>query len=112
VTAVRPQARRLPAGPLLAAALPALLVSIATATAVGPASLGVLDVLAVVRAQLGFGESGVSRIAQGIVWDLRLPRTLLAAICGAGLAVCGAVLQSLLRNPLADPFLLGVSAGA
>jgi iron complex transport system permease protein len=41
-----------------------------------------------------------------------MPRTLLAAVCGAGLALCGAVMQSLLRNPLADPFVLGVSSGA
>lgn len=41
-----------------------------------------------------------------------MPRTLLAAVCGAGLAVCGTVMQSLLRNPLADPFVLGVSSGA
>ncbi len=47
-----------------------------------------------------------------IVWDVRLPRVLLASIVGAGLAVVGAALQALLRNPLADPYLLGTSAGA
>jgi iron complex transport system permease protein len=47
-----------------------------------------------------------------IVWQLRLPRVVLAALSGAGLALCGAILQSLLRNPLADPFVLGVSSGA
>ena len=47
-----------------------------------------------------------------IVWDVRLPRVLLATIVGAGLAVVGAALQALLRNPLADPYLLGTSAGA
>jgi iron complex transport system permease protein len=49
---------------------------------------------------------------QSIVWDVRLPRVLLAAITGAGLAVVGATLQALLRNPLADPYLLGTSSGA
>lgn len=47
-----------------------------------------------------------------IVWDFRLPRALLALLVGAGLAVVGTVLQALVRNPLADPFLLGVSSGA
>ncbi len=59
-----------------------------------------------------WGESTLAPLRDGIVWNLRMPRTLLAAVCGAGLAVCGAVMQSLLRNPLADPFVLGVSSGA
>lgn len=56
--------------------------------------------------------STLAPLRDGIVWDLRMPRTLLAAVCGTGLAVCGTVMQSLLRNPLADPFVLGVSSGA
>jgi iron complex transport system permease protein len=51
-------------------------------------------------------------IDEGIVWNYRLTRALVAASCGAGLAVSGVVLQALLRNPLADPYLLGISAGA
>ena len=47
-----------------------------------------------------------------IVWNLRLPRVLLGAVVGAALAVSGAALQALTRNPLADPFLFGVSSGA
>lgn len=47
-----------------------------------------------------------------ILWSLRLPRALLAALVGAGLAASGATLQGVLRNPLADPFVLGVSGGA
>ncbi|HYO56209.1 iron ABC transporter permease [Archangium sp.] len=47
-----------------------------------------------------------------IFWSLRLPRALLAAVIGAGLAASGATLQGVLRNPLADPFVLGVSGGA
>ncbi|MGH3917275.1 MAG: FecCD family ABC transporter permease [Pseudonocardiaceae bacterium] len=47
-----------------------------------------------------------------IVWDFRMPRALLAIFVGAGLAIVGAVLQAVVRNPLADPFLLGVSSGA
>ncbi|MEU8495878.1 FecCD family ABC transporter permease [Streptomyces lavendulae] len=47
-----------------------------------------------------------------IVWDVRMPRVLLGAVVGAGLAVTGTVLQALVRNQLADPFLLGASSGA
>ncbi|MGV0838020.1 FecCD family ABC transporter permease [Mycolicibacterium thermoresistibile] len=92
--------------------LAALLASIAVAVTIGPSTVGAGEVVAVVRAKLGGPPSGLTRIQEGIVWELRLPRSLLAAACGAGLAVCGVILQSMLRNPLADPFLLGVSSGA
>lgn len=51
-------------------------------------------------------------VRETIVVDVRLPRVLLCAVVGAGLAVCGTALQALVRNPLADPMLLGVSSGA
>lgn len=54
----------------------------------------------------------VSAIQQQIIWDIRLPRVLLAALVGAALALAGAAFQGLLRNPLADPYTLGVSSGA
>ncbi|WP_344362416.1 FecCD family ABC transporter permease [Streptomyces gobitricini] len=84
----------------------------ALAITIGPADIDVRDVWSVVAAHLGGDVSELTPIRDGIVWNLRLPRTLLAAVCGAGLALCGAVMQSLLRNPLADPFVLGVSSGA
>ncbi|MEJ8560498.1 iron ABC transporter permease [Yoonia sp. GPGPB17] len=58
------------------------------------------------------GADDVSLRDRTIVWDIRLPRTLIGALVGAALAVSGAVLQGLFRNPLADPGLVGVSAGA
>nr|WP_246098667.1 iron ABC transporter permease [Paracoccus laeviglucosivorans] len=54
----------------------------------------------------------VDPIDAGIIWNYRLPRTLVAAGCGTALALSGLVLQTLVRNALADPYLLGVSAGA
>ncbi|MEZ0338676.1 FecCD family ABC transporter permease [Mycobacterium sp. pV006] len=89
-----------------------LTASIAVAITIGAAAVSVRDVYGIVAEHLGAGPSGAGRIQDGIVWELRLPRALLAAICGTGLALCGAILQSLLRNPLADPFVLGVSSGA
>lgn len=54
----------------------------------------------------------LSAVDQTILWNIRLPRTLMGALVGASLAVSGAVMQGLFRNPLADPGLVGVSAGA
>jgi iron complex transport system permease protein len=53
-----------------------------------------------------------SDLAHTVVWDIRLPRLFIAACVGAGLGVAGAMLQALFRNPLVDPYVTGVSAGA
>jgi iron complex transport system permease protein len=90
----------------------ALVMSIAFAITIGPAGLGIGDVLRSARAHVVGGSTGLTALEDAIIWDSRLPQSLLAATCGAGLAVCGAVLQALLRNPLADPFVLGISSGA
>lgn len=55
---------------------------------------------------------GINPSAVVIVWQLRLPRILLAAVSGAGLAVAGATFQGIFRNPMAEPYVLGVSSGA
>ena len=65
----------------------------------------------VVWARLNGGK-GPDQAIDSIVWELRVPRGLLALIVGAGLALAGVAMQTLVRNPLADPYLLGVSAGA
>ncbi len=59
-----------------------------------------------------FPGSGADPTSVAIVWELRLARSLVAAVAGAALGASGAVLQGLFRNPLADPFSLGVSSGA
>ncbi|WP_084356589.1 FecCD family ABC transporter permease [Mycolicibacterium wolinskyi] len=97
---------------LVPIAVGGLLLSIMAAILIGPADLGVRDVYAVIAQHLWGHAAEVAPIDDGIVWELRLPRALLASICGAGLAICGAVLQSMMRNPLADPFMLGISSGA
>jgi len=60
----------------------------------------------------GIGAPAPQSLAETAVVSLRLPRVLLAMACGAGLALAGATMQALFRNPLADPALIGVSAGA
>ncbi|MEE2865881.1 MAG: iron chelate uptake ABC transporter family permease subunit, partial [Pseudomonadota bacterium] len=60
----------------------------------------------------GYFDVDWSKGREAIVWEIRFPRALLAGFVGAGLAVVGAALQSVTRNPLADPHLLGISSGA
>jgi len=88
-----------------------LLVSAVAAVTIGPSSVGARDAWQVVIGHLGLGN-GASATTDAIVWDIRLPRVLLAGAVGAGLALVGAVLQATMRNPLADPYVLGISAGA
>ena len=96
----------------LPAAGAALLLSVAVPVTIGMADLSVGEVLRSLAAHCGFPVRPLAPLKDSIVWDLRMPRVLLAGLVGAGLAVCGAVLQALTRNPLADPYLLGISAGA
>ena len=95
---------------LLAMAL--LLAAVVAGVAIGETAIELHVVFQVLANKLWAAGYPLDPIDEGIVWNYRLTRTLVAAACGAGLATCGVILQSLLRNPLADPYLLGVSAGA
>lgn len=79
---------------------------------IGPGELSGDRVLAEIVAQLTGGMSPLSEAEAAIVWQLRMPRVLLAALVGAALAGAGAAFQGVFRNPLADPYLLGAGAGA
>jgi iron complex transport system permease protein len=83
-----------------------LALCIVLALASGPAAIGVGDVADVIR---GVASDGASA---DIVLRVRLPRVVLGVLVGAALATAGAIFQALLRNPLADPYVLGVSGGA
>ncbi|WP_108397394.1 putative F420-0 ABC transporter permease subunit [Devosia submarina] len=90
-----------------------LLATMILAVTFGPADIAGSEVLQVVLHHLGIvQDTPVSRLRDAIIWELRVPRVLVAAGIGAGLALCGSVMQALTRNPLADPYLLGLSAGA
>ncbi len=84
-----------------------LLASLLLAAGIGQVHLSPAEVLAALK----HGPRGAGP-NDGIVWELRLPRILLAALVGASLAAAGVAFQALLRNDLADPYLVGVSAGA
>lgn len=85
------------------------------ALSIGSVSLPLKDILRVVVEQFTSGK-GIEDVGQGavhdIVWLLRFPRLLLAAAAGCGLAVVGVVMQAIVKNPLADPYILGISSGA
>ncbi|WP_454854274.1 putative F420-0 ABC transporter permease subunit [Promicromonospora soli] len=93
-----------------------LILSIGVAVTIGPADLALSEVGRSLATHFGLGGSlglePLSPLRDGMVWQLRMPRILTAAAVGAGLALCGAVMQSLTRNSLADPYLLGLSSGA
>ncbi|MEM8851818.1 MAG: iron ABC transporter permease [Pseudomonadota bacterium] len=98
---------------LTVAALALLGLSISVAVSVGAVAVPLGTVWGVVAERLVPGLIAVNWTAgqAAIVWEIRLPRAILAAMVGAGLALVGASLQSVTRNPLADPHLLGISAG-
>jgi len=102
---------RIPTAWLVMLLLAVLASGIAVAVALGASDLRVSDVIAVIAARLRIGPP-VAATTDFLVWDVRLPRALLAALVGASLAVSGAALQALVGNSLADPYVLGVSSGA
>ncbi len=88
-----------------------LAVSVVMSVGLGPVAVPVGDVVGILRAHV-FGSGHITGPTDVIVWQLRAPRVLTAAAVGAGLALAGTVTQALVRNPVADPFILGLSSGA
>ncbi|MEM6727692.1 MAG: iron ABC transporter permease [Pseudomonadota bacterium] len=102
----------LPLGVVASAA--ALIASLAFAVSMGAISVPLSVVWGVIANNVveGLVTETWSRGREAIVWDIRFPRAILACFVGAGLAIVGASLQAVTRNPLADPHLLGISSGA
>ncbi len=81
--------------------------------AVGTAGVGPSEAAAILAHRLlGIGSVTWPASSETILWELRLPRVVASTIVGAGLACAGTVFQALLRNPLADPYIIGTAAGA
>jgi len=111
VAAPRAGRRRPPFGVVLAGLIVATPAVLVVAIGTGAVWVPPARVWSVVVDHLG-GAPGGDALADPIVWQVRAPRVLMAYVVGAALAVAGAVLQAVVRNPLADPYVLGVSAGA
>ncbi|MFB6249928.1 MAG: iron chelate uptake ABC transporter family permease subunit, partial [Salinibacter sp.] len=89
-----------------------LAASVGVSVAFGSAEIAWLDVYRVLgHHALGIGGP-VDPVVDRIVWRLRLPRAVLACIVGGGLSIIGVAMQTLVRNPLAEPYILGISSGA
>ncbi len=103
---------RVRSGRAIAVAAAALVAAVAIGVAVGPADLSLPTVGEALLTRLPWHPGlSVPAVAVTIVWQVRLPRVVLGALVGAMLAAGGAAYQGVFRNPLADPYLLGVAAG-
>ena len=90
-----------------------LVALVLVATSVGSADLGVNSVASAIAARIfPFLNLEVSSKVDIIVWDIRLPRIVLGIVAGAGLAISGAAMQGIMRNPLVSPFTIGISSAA
>lgn len=81
-------------------------------TAVGETRIPIATVIDVLAVKTGLSHAAIDPIDLGVIWHYRMSRAVVAACGGASLALSGLILQALLRNPLAEPYLLGISAGA
>lgn len=102
---------------VLALLIAGLAVSVVLTLSVGSSNLSVGTAYVVLKDKLFNGgrliaEKAIASADYQIVWNIRLPRVLFGMFCGAGLSVCGAAMQALVMNPIADPYILGISSGA
>lgn len=106
--------RRVPPALAVLVLLVLLVVSICAGVTLGTVSVPPDRTVAILISHLvpGAHLHGYTVVQDQFVWEFRTPRVLLAAIVGAGLAIVGTVMQAVVRNPLADPYVLGVSSGA
>ncbi|WP_206792051.1 iron ABC transporter permease [Amycolatopsis sp. MtRt-6] len=106
-----PRRARVSTGTWVAALALALVAVAVLGVCVGSVPVPVGDVARVLLAKAGIGDPA-STLHLTIVWEYRIPRVIAAVTAGAGLTVSGIALQGLVRNPLADPYVIGVSSGA
>lgn len=112
-TSRRASIKHLPLGLMVVVLISILLFSVTLSISNGPVQIPLGDVWRIAAFKVGLIEQGDwSAAHENIVWLIRMPRTLLAIFVGGGLAVVGVTMQALVRNPLADPYLLGISSGA
>jgi iron complex transport system permease protein len=97
---------------LLLASLAAIALVVGISVGIGDMPIPLSTTYYAITNNLSWTSIELNPIHETIIWDYRLSRALVTVFCGAGLALCGAIMQSMLRNPLAEPYVLGISAGA
>lgn len=107
----------LPVGPTVTTITVLAVLVLVLSAATGPVAVSPLDAAKIVIGHLVPGmpwmsDGSLTPLQDQAVWQFRVPRSLLAALSGAGLALAGAMMQAVVRNPLAEPYILGVSSGA
>lgn len=88
-----------------------LILTIGVCVSVGTMKIPILETYTILLGKIFHLANSVSATSSGIIWEIRLPRVFMGLVIGAGLALCGVVMQAIVQNPLADPFLLGISSG-
>ncbi|GGJ97885.1 ABC transporter permease [Streptomyces camponoticapitis] len=97
---------------LTAGLLGALLVLCLLSAGLGAYDIPLGDVLSSVRHRIGLGGAALERVPESVLWNVRLPRVVLALLVGASLGCAGALMQGVFGNPLAEPGVIGISSGA
>lgn len=91
----------------------AIVACIVIAASIGVVSIPIDVVLKIIASKLGlFPDHEISGNLVITIWELRLPRIIMSLFAGASLAICGVVFQAIFRNPICDPYMLGISSGA
>ncbi|WP_435850149.1 FecCD family ABC transporter permease [Streptomyces uncialis] len=90
----------------------ALLVMALVSAGTGAYDIPIGDVLSSVQHRIGLGGQALDRVGESVLWNVRLPRVVLALLVGASLGCAGALMQGVFGNPLAEPGVIGISAGA
>ncbi|MGW0781498.1 FecCD family ABC transporter permease [Streptomyces sp. NPDC002913] len=108
----KPPARRGRPFVLTVALSAALLVGCLLSAGLGAYSIPLGDVLSSVQHRVGLGGQSLDRVAESVLWNVRLPRVVLALLVGASLGCAGALMQGVFGNPLAEPGVIGISSGA
>ncbi|WP_449344027.1 FecCD family ABC transporter permease [Streptomyces pactum] len=98
--------------PLSAGLAAGLLVATLLSASIGAYDIPLGDVLASLRHRAGLGGAALERVPESVLWDVRLPRVVLALLVGAALGCAGTLMQGVFGNPLAEPGVIGVSSGA
>ena len=94
------------------ALVPVIVLLVGIATSLGTADISLGDVYTAILHRFFPGHFETTWLAETVVWKLRFPRIFMGILVGSGLGVAGCVMQGVLRNPLADPYMLGIASAA